>query len=54
MLARPTRQHFGDWRIADSSSKNAVSFFIGMHNETLSVVAVCVCNPDRSPVGINR
>jgi hypothetical protein len=28
--------------------------FIGMHNETLPVVAVCVSNPDRSPVGINR
>ena len=22
--------------------------FICMHNETLSVVAVCICNPDRS------
>jgi hypothetical protein len=28
--------------------------FIRPHNETLSVVAVCVCNEDRSPVGINR
>jgi hypothetical protein len=28
--------------------------FIGSHNETLSVVAMCVSNPDRSPVGINR
>jgi hypothetical protein len=28
--------------------------FIRSHNETLSVVAVCVCNPDCSPVGINR
>ena len=28
--------------------------FIRMHNEPLAVVAVCVCNPDRSPVGINR
>jgi hypothetical protein len=28
--------------------------FIGMHNEPLSVVAVCVSNRDRSPVGINR
>jgi hypothetical protein len=28
--------------------------FIGMHNETLPVVAVCVSNPDRSPVGVNR
>jgi hypothetical protein len=25
-----------------------------MHNETLSVVAMCVSNPDRSPVGTNR
>jgi len=29
-------------------------FFIRVHNETLTVVAVRVCNPDRSPVGINR
>jgi hypothetical protein len=28
--------------------------FIRVHNETLSVVAVCVSNPDRSPIGINR
>ena len=28
--------------------------FIRVHNETLSVVAMCVSNPDRSPVGINR
>ena len=28
--------------------------FIRAHNETLSVAAMCVCNPDRSPVGINR
>ena len=28
--------------------------FIRSHNETLSVVAMCVCNPDRSPAGINR
>ena len=26
---------------------------IGLRNKTLSVVAVCVCNPDRSPVGIH-
>jgi len=24
--------------------------FTGMHNKALSVVAMCVCNPDRSPV----
>jgi hypothetical protein len=28
--------------------------FIRMHNETLSVIAVRIGNPDRSPVGINR
>ena len=28
--------------------------FIRLHNETLSVVAMRVCNPDRLPVGINR
>ena len=28
--------------------------FIRTHNETLSVVAMRVSNPDRSPVGINR
>jgi hypothetical protein len=28
-------------------------YFICSHNETLSVVAVCVCNPDRSPFAIN-
>src|SRR5262249_79758 len=26
-------------------------YFIGAHNETFSVVAVCVNNPDRSPAG---
>jgi hypothetical protein len=28
--------------------------FIRVHNETLSVIAMGVSNPDRSPVGINR
>src|SRR5882724_1063180 len=28
--------------------------FIRVHNETFSVTAMCVSNPDRSPVGINR
>jgi hypothetical protein len=28
--------------------------FIRSHDETLSVVAVRVSNPDRSPIGINR
>jgi hypothetical protein len=38
-------------QIADSSSTNAVKLFIRTHNETLSVIAVGVCNEDRSPVG---
>jgi hypothetical protein len=28
--------------------------FIGTHNETLSVAAMSIRNPDRSPVGLNR
>jgi hypothetical protein len=28
--------------------------FIRVHNEPLSAVAMCVCNPDRSLVGIDR
>jgi hypothetical protein len=28
--------------------------FIRVHNETLSVAAMCVRDPGRSPVGINR
>jgi hypothetical protein len=38
-------------RIADSSSINAVN--ICSHNETLSVVAMRVSNPDCSPVAIH-
>ena len=35
------------------NSKNAVSFSIRMHNETLSVVAMRASNPDCSPGGIH-
>jgi hypothetical protein len=31
-----------------------LSSFLRVRNETLSIVAMCVHNPDRSPVGINR
>jgi len=41
-------------RIGDSSSRNTVSFSSRTHNQTLSVAAMRVRNPDRSPVGINR
>jgi hypothetical protein len=27
---------------------------VGVHNKALSVVAMRVCNPDRSPIRINR
>jgi hypothetical protein len=40
-------------RIADSSSRNAVSFSFRTHNETLSF-AMCVHNPDRSPFKIEN
>jgi hypothetical protein len=33
-------------KVAASISTNAVSFFISPHNETLSVAAMCVSNPD--------
>jgi len=28
--------------------------FIRAHNETLSIIAVCINDPDRSPFGVNR
>jgi hypothetical protein len=40
-------------RIAASSSTSAVSFSSAPHNGTLSVAAMCVNNPDRSPLRIN-
>jgi hypothetical protein len=43
----------GRARIADSSSTNASQVFIGPHNEPLSVIAVRVCNKDRSPARIH-
>jgi hypothetical protein len=41
-------------RVILSSSTKTVQFFIRTHNETLSVAAMSVNNPDRPPVGINR
>jgi hypothetical protein len=34
-------------------SQKRSQFFIGTHNETLSIVAMRVCNPDRSPARID-
>jgi hypothetical protein len=36
------------------SDFNRGQSFIGMNNEALSVVAVCICNKDCFPAGINR
>jgi hypothetical protein len=41
-------------RIAALSSMNAVQFFIGMHSEMFSVVAMCVSNKDHLPVTDRR
>jgi hypothetical protein len=38
--------------IALCSSRNAVSFLIRTHNETLSVTAMRINNPGRSPLRI--
>jgi hypothetical protein len=40
-------------RIADSSSANAVNFFIRRRNETLSIIAVRIGNERRSPATIH-
>jgi hypothetical protein len=39
---------------ASSSVQKRRQQFIRTHDQTLSVVAMCVNNSDRSPVGINR
>jgi hypothetical protein len=41
-------------RVARFEFQERGQLFIGVRNETLSVAAMCVCNPDRSPVEINR
>jgi len=41
-------------RIAGFKFHKRRQLFMGVHNETLSVVAMCVCNEDCSPVGIHR
>jgi hypothetical protein len=50
----------GPWRTATRAANRRFKlqkrrqFFIRLHNETLSVAAMRVCNEDRSPIGINR
>jgi hypothetical protein len=33
--------------------KKSRQLFVGAHNKALSVVTMCVCNPDRSPARID-
>jgi hypothetical protein len=39
-------------RIAGFQFQKRSQYFIRVHNETLSAIAMCVCNPDRSPLAI--
>jgi hypothetical protein len=41
-------------QIAEFQFDKRSQLFIRVNNETLSVVAMCVRNPDCSPAGINR
>jgi hypothetical protein len=47
------REQFGKLYFLRESHKRS-QLFIRVHNETLSIVTVCINNPDRLPVGINR
>jgi hypothetical protein len=47
-----TQEDHPNVAVADSSSRKAVSFS-SAHDETLPVVAVRVCNKDRSPARIH-
>jgi hypothetical protein len=47
-------QNFTESQIADFKFQKSSQLFIRVHNQTLSVVAMRVRNPERSPVGINR
>ncbi|PYJ20488.1 MAG: hypothetical protein DME92_09480, partial [Verrucomicrobia bacterium] len=49
---RTVMSEFAGTRIADSSSRNGSQLFIRTRNETLSVAAMRISNPDCSPVGI--
>ena len=47
------REQFGKLNFLREVNKRG-QLFIRVHNETLSVVAMCVCNPDRSTSKIQR
>jgi hypothetical protein len=52
-LASPSNQFAGSADRRFEFDKRS-QLFIRTHKETLSVAAMCVSNPCRSPVGINR
>jgi len=45
--------HTGSPQVADASFKKGRQHFIRTHNETLSVIARCIDNPDRSPIRVH-
>ena len=49
-----TNYQFFANRTADSSSKKRSQFFIRVHNEPLTIAALRVSNPDRSPARIRQ
>ena len=59
-LLEPGKNGRNDWRLELNSTNRRLQFqkrsqyLIRTHNETLSVIAMRVHNPDRSPVGVNR
>jgi hypothetical protein len=55
MMLKTSRISKSEWFARDSFKFDKRSqLFIRLYNEPLSVAAVRICNPDRSPVGINR
>jgi hypothetical protein len=58
-LLEPGKNGRNDWRLELNSTKRRFQFqkrsqlLIRTHNETFSITAMRVCNPDRSPVRIN-
>jgi len=56
MVAQMMTSHFFGWSSASRrfEFQKRRQLFIGLENAALSVVPMCVCNPDRSPARINR
>ena len=48
-----SKKSYPDIRIVAEFHSKKHAVFLRMHDEALSVIAMRVCNPDRSPVGIH-